>query len=182
MFQVSSFKFHDKKGFSIIEAVIYSALLAVLILVLSQLTLSAITSYRTARIKEDLIISSGRVLENFLRESRNASKVYLPTTVFDNDLGELSLATSFQPLDKTEPETYTDIYLAGGQVWIKRENELSQPLTGSNLEVTQFKLLRSVTANNLEGLRMQFSVKSKVKPSETLFLTAFVMLKGGYIQ
>jgi len=103
MFQVSSFKFCDKKGFSIIEAVIYSALLAVLVLVLSQLTLSAIASYRTARIKEDLIVSSGRVLENFLRESRNASKVYLPTTILDNDLGELSLATSFQPLDKTEP-------------------------------------------------------------------------------
>ena len=93
--------FHDKKGFSIIEAIIYSAMLAVLILILSRLTLSAITSYRTARIKEDLIISSGRVLENFLRESRNASKIYLPTTVLGNDLGELSLATSFQSLNNT---------------------------------------------------------------------------------
>ncbi|MEK7077940.1 MAG: type II secretion system protein [Patescibacteria group bacterium] len=174
--------FHDKKGFSIIEAIIYSAMLAVLILILSRLTLSAITSYRTARIKEDLIISSGRVLENFLRESRNASKIYLPTTVLGNDLGELSLATSFQSLNKTEPETYTDIYLVGGQIWLKRENESPQPLTGVGLEVTQFKLLRSVTTNNLEGLRLYLDLRSRVNSSETLFFSTFALLRGGYAQ
>ncbi len=181
MFQVSRLKFCDKKGFSIIEAVIYSALLAVLILVLSKLTLSAMTSYRTARIKEDLIISSGRGLENFLRESRNASKIYLPTTVLDNDLGELSLATSFQPLDKTEPETYTDIYLAGGQVWIKRENESPQALTSNDLEVTQFKILR-VKPLKFEGIKLYLAIRSRVNASETLSLTTFAMLRGGFVQ
>lgn len=182
MLQISGLKFHDKKGFSIIEAVIYSALLAVLVLVLSRLTLSAIASYRIARIKDDLIVSSGRVLENFLKESRSAAKVYWPTTVLDNDLGELSLVTSFQPLDKTESETYTDIYLASGQVWIKREGESPQPLTGSNLEATQFKLLRSVTANNLEGLRLYLTLRSRIKTNETLSLTTFAVLRGGYTQ
>ena len=174
--------FRNNKAFSLIEVMIYSALLAVLVLVLSQLTLNTLTSYKTAKIKEDLIISSSRVLENFLRESRNASKIYLPTTVLGNDLGELSLATSFQPINKNEPETYVDIYSASGQIWIKREGESPQPLTGAGLEATQFKLLRSENSHQREGIRLYVTLRSRINPEATLSFTTFAFLRGGYIQ
>lgn len=182
MINFSDSFFTNRKAFSLIEVMIYSALLAVVVLVLSQLTLNALTSYRTAKIREDLIISSSRVLENFLRESRSASKVYLPTSVLDNDLGELSLKTSFQPLNKNEPETYVDIYSASGQIWIKREGESPQPLTGSGLIATQFKLLRSENGHQREGLRLYVTLQSRVKPEATLSFTTFAFLRGGYTQ
>ena len=100
----------------------YAAVLAVVVTVLAGLTLNSFTSYRTAKVKGALVDSADQVAGAFLRETKNARRVYLPTTVVNSDFGELSLETSFRPATASGPVTFVDIYWSGGRVWIKREN------------------------------------------------------------
>ncbi len=168
-------------GFTLVEAVLYAAVLAVVITILAGLTVNNFTSYRAAKVKGELVDSADRVAGAFLQETKNARRVYLPTTVLDGDFGELSLETSFRPADETEPVTFTDIYWASGRVWIKRENKPAQPLSGEDVEATRFKLVRS---NNVggEGARLYLTLKSKSRPDQSIALTAFAFVRGSYTQ
>lgn len=168
-------------GFSLIEAMLYAGLLAVVVLILSELSLSTIKNYRLAKIRESLIVSTDQVLNTFFQETKNARRIYLPTTILDNNLGELSLETSFQNTDETELVTFVDFYWAQGQLWLKRENELAQVLTSPDLEVTQFQIARSVSGN-FEGLKLYLSLKSKINPEEIINLSTFVVIRGGYLK
>ncbi len=179
---ISNFQFPiSKRGFTLIEIILYMGALSFLALALSSLTLSTIKNYRLAKIKENLTTSADAVFGTFLQEVRNANKVYGPTTIFDSDFGELSLTTGFQPTNNTEPTTYVDIYLAGGRVWLKRENETAAALTDQNVEVTQFKVIE-VKPNALEGVRLYLSIRDKINTGEKISLTTFAMPKGNYIQ
>lgn len=170
-----------KKGFSLIEAMLYASLLAVVILVLSELSLSTIKNYRLAKIRENLVVAADQVLNTFLQETKNARRIYLPTTVPDSNLGELSLETSFQTINKTESITFVDFYWANGQIWFKRENESAQVLTSSDVDVTQFKITRSISGN-FEGLKLYLSLRSKIKPEEIINLSTFAVIRGGYLK
>ncbi|MFY9492881.1 MAG: type II secretion system protein [Minisyncoccia bacterium] len=174
-------KLITKQGFTLIEMILYVAALGILVTALSSLTLSTIKSYRLAKVRENLTTSADAVFSTFLQEARNASQIYAPTSVLDSDNGELSLVTGFAPTNKTEPATYVDIYLAGGRVWLKRENETATALTDQNAEVTQFKVVE-VKPNNLTGLRLYLSLRDRINPSEKVSLTTFAMPKGNYIQ
>ncbi|MEK7608888.1 MAG: hypothetical protein AAB476_00180 [Patescibacteria group bacterium] len=170
-----------KDGFTLIEMILYISSLSLLVLALSGLTLSTIKNYRLAKTRENLVTSADAVLGTFLQEARNASQIYTPTTVWDSDNGELSLVTGFQATNKTEPATYVDIYLAGGRVWLKRENETVTALTDQNAEVTQFKVVE-VKPNDMEGIRLYLSIRDRIKTEEKISLTTFAMPKGNYIQ
>ncbi|MBI4119140.1 MAG: hypothetical protein HY452_02665 [Parcubacteria group bacterium] len=168
-------------GFTLVEMILYISSLSLLILALSGLTLSTIKNYRSAKTRENLTASADAVLGAFLQETRNASRIYNPTTVFDSDNGELSLVTGFQSTAKTEPVTYVDIYLAGGRVWLKRENETAAALTDEAAEVTQFKVVE-VKPNDLTGVRLYLSIRDRINTGEKITFTTFAMPKGNYIQ
>ena len=181
--KVPSSKFQAPRfsGFTLVEIILYISSLSLLILALSSLTLSTIKNYRSAKTKENLTTSADAVLGAFLQETRNAGRIYSPTTVFDSDNGELSLTTTFQPTDETESTTYIDIYLAGGRVWLKRENETAVALTDEAAEVTQFKVVE-VKPNDIEGIRLYLSIRDRINTGEKITLTTFALPKGNYIQ
>lgn len=170
-----------EKGFTLIEAVLYASALAVVVTVIAGLTLNSFTSYRAAKAKGALVDSADRVASAFLQETKNAKRIYLPTTILDGDFGELSLETSFRPTAVSEPVTFVDIYWAGGRIWQKRENETAQPLSGENVEATKFKLVRSSTAGG-EGVRLYLSLKNRSNPNENISLSTFAFVRGGYTE
>ena len=175
-------KKNNQAGFSLIETVIYVGALAILVVVLSDLALGLVKNYRLVRVKESLALSADQVSGAFWRETRNASLIYLPTTVFDSDYGELSLTTDFQPTGGGEPTTYTDIYRAENRVWLKKEGGTPQALTSPSAEVTRFKLVRSSGAGGKEGARFYLDLKAADYPNETFSVTGFAVLRGGYVQ
>ena len=134
---------------------------------MASLTLNTYASYRAAKAKGVLVDSADRVAGAFLQETKNARRVYLPISVLDSGFGELSLETSFRPMEASEPVTFVDIYWAAGRIWLKRENESAQPLSSEDIEVTQFKLVRSSNVGG-EGLRLYLSLKNRSNPNENI--------------
>lgn len=170
----------SKDGLTLVETVVYMAVLAALTAALVGSVASLFKSYRLAKTKTELVTSTQTVWASFFKEVKNAREVYSPTTVLDSDTGELSLVSAFQPTDKTEPETYVDMYLAGGRVWLKRENETPQALTSNVMEVTSFRIEKFSPGAKPPGLRLHLTVRARERPDENLSLTAFAVLRGGY--
>lgn len=83
-------------GFTLIETILYVAVLGVLLVVISNLILGTIGNYKTSSIRDGLASSGYQVFGFFFTEVKNANSIYLSNSTLDNDFGSLSLATSFQ--------------------------------------------------------------------------------------
>lgn len=175
--------FHDpRRGFTLVEALVYVAVVGVLVTAVSNLIVGMVSNYRTANIKDELALSAQDVFTSFFREVKNADKIYVPGSVFDNDLGALVLETHFQLGDEFASGGQTKFYLSDGQILIKRAGETALALTPEGLEVVQFKFTRVEPKPGREGARLQLSIRNKVRPGETFSLTTFTMLRGSYAQ
>lgn len=165
-----------------VETVVYMAVLAALTAALVGSVAYLFKSYRLAKTKTELVTSTQTVWTSFFKEVKNAREVYSPTTVLDSDDGELSLVSAFNPADSAEPVIYVDMYLAGGRVWLKRENEAPQALTSNVLEVTRFRIEKFAPGAKPPGLRLHLAVRARERPDENLSLTAFAVLREGYVK
>jgi len=178
---ISNFQFPiSKRGFTLVETILYVAVLAVLLTVISNLILGTIGNYKTSSIRDELASSGYQVFGSFFREVKNANSVSLSTSSLDNDLGALSLTTPFQLGNGLIGQT--NFYLSGGRIMLSRVNETPLVLTSENIEVTKFKFIRVTPKTGLEGVRFYLDLKSKIKPAESFSLTTFTMLRGGYMQ
>ena len=128
-----------KKGFTLIELVIYVSIFIVLVVTI---TLFAMTFTETAartRIKRELSSSAYAAMKTILYEMKRADKIYLPTSVFNTQPGQLSLETS-QELPTGESSTYIDFYLdSDSKLYLKREGKGPQPLIPEDFRVTKLE-------------------------------------------
>lgn len=182
MLKKRGFKIIDsQKGFTFVEVLVYVGVIGILVIAISNLTLGMMTNYRTASIKDELALSAREVFEVFFKETKNASKIYLPDSVFDNDLGMLVLETNFQ-LGDEYGFGQAKLYVSEGRIWIKRHNETPLVLTPDSLEATQFRFERVKPKSDLEGVRFYLTLRNKARTNETFSFTTFAMIRGGYIK
>ena len=169
-------------GFTLVETIVYVAVVGVLVVAISNVTLGMLNNYRTASTKDELALSANEVFGFFFREVKNAKDIYLPASTLDNDLGALTLDTTFGFGDEVGVSAQVSFYLSDGKIMFKREGETALALTPDGLEVTQFKFVRVVPKLGLEGVRFYLNLKNKHRANETFSLTTFAMLRGGYIK
>ncbi|MEK7564771.1 MAG: hypothetical protein AAB501_00860 [Patescibacteria group bacterium] len=178
--QINSKEAKSCIGFTLIETLLYVAVLGVLLVVISNLILGTIGNYKTSSIRDGLASSGYQVFGFFFREVKNANSVYFSTSSLDNDFGTLSLTTPFQLGSGLVGQT--TFYLSGGRIMLSREGETPLVLTPDDIEIIKFKFIRITPKAGLEGIRFYLDLKSKIKPEETFSLTTFTMLRGGYIK
>ncbi|MDP3764645.1 MAG: prepilin-type N-terminal cleavage/methylation domain-containing protein [bacterium] len=171
---------YEKKGFTLVEVVLYVGVLGVLLVAISNLMLGTMANYKTSSIKDELASSGYQVFGFFFREIKNANSINISDSLLSNDLGVLSLASPFQLGSGSVGKA--ELYLSGGRIMFKREGETPLVLTSDNIEITKFKFVRVTPRAGLEGVRFYLDFKSKIKPAETFSLTTFTMLRGGYTQ
>ncbi|MDP3093899.1 MAG: type II secretion system protein [bacterium] len=133
-----------KKGFTLLEMVVYIAVLAVIIGAVSSLFLWAFRSQRKARAIQE-VADNGRVaMGAILQEIREAKKAYLPTSVFDSDSGQLSLETA-KYLPAGETTAFVDFYLCQSRLCLKKEGEDPLAVTSGKVRVKKLRFTRLVT-------------------------------------
>ncbi len=151
---------HGKKtGFSLLETIIYIALLVMIIIVVSELFLWMIRSQVKTRAIQETTDNARRAMEVISQEVRSAETIYLPTSLFDSDLGQLSLKTT-KYLPSGETTAYIDFYLCHSQLCLKKEGLLSSALTSDKVEVKKLKFTR-VKTGNLPSVEISLEVSFK---------------------
>jgi type II secretory pathway pseudopilin PulG len=160
-----------KRGFSIIEMLVYIAVLVSVTLagVLTYLSLSTnLVRYETERAMSHAAQVS---LERMVRDIREATSI---------DLGLSTLGTSPGVLTLVSGATTTKFSLSSGNVLLSRNGVDIGPLTNDNVTVSQLLFTRySGTATELIRIALTLSASNKAASTTQTFYSSAV-LRGTY--
>ena len=171
---------NNKKGIGLIEIVIYAGLLAMISVLLVNFLMQVINTYYMVRAEREVIGQGRAAIETVHKTIAQAQSVYAPTSAFGIDSGQLSLVTT-QGAIAGHATAYMDFWVENGRLWIRREGELPMALTGTSVNVTQFKLERVVQALGVQAVRTTLHIeyaRLKFAASTTLYATSAI--RGNY--
>lgn len=123
------------KGFTLITALIYVALLAIVAALLARFAVSIIRTNTQAQLAGEVVDNAQRSLAIITQEIQQADSIYTPTSVLGAHPGQLSLATT-QNLPSDENITYLDFYVDDEHLYLKREGAAAQLLTSERVKVS----------------------------------------------
>lgn len=151
-----------KKGFTLIEAIVYLALFGIVFLTIVQFTFAMAAQNKD---NEDQIIVEREVifLNEHLNESfTNTQSINEGSTVFNNDTGSLFLTTSSGLISYT---------IVDGSL-IFNSGSVTEQLTSVGIRIDKFHLerVRSAKTGNLIGARIELALTatSKARISKTI--------------
>lgn len=154
-----------RKGFTLIEFLIYIAVLVIII--------SAVISFFLWSNQINIKTTSSReVMDNINRamavmsyEIKSAEDIYFPTSVLGTNPGQLSLMVS-NYLPSGETTSYVDFYLCGTQICLKKESPNSIIiLTSDNVEVKKLIFSQIATDVDKPSIKIKLEIDYKA-PSD----------------
>ena len=134
---------HKKdSGFTLMEILIYIAVLAVIISIIFSFFLWASHSSAKAKALREVLDNSRGAMEIMALEIKGAKSIYTPTS----DTAQLSLETG-RYLPEGESSAYIDFYLCDDRLCLKKESQDSVAFTSDKVEVKNLEFsLISVTS------------------------------------
>lgn len=167
-----------ENGFTLIEVLVYAALLAIVSLVILLFVNQLLGVNESTRRTRESLDNARRALETITQEIRHADSLYTPTSVFGTNPGQLSLVTT-RDLPADEDLTYVDFYLDNNNLYLKREGQTDQLVTSEKVKVTNL----TFTNNNVGGedaIRTAITVEHRDPTSgskNTVTLTSSAVLR-----
>jgi len=131
-------------GFTLIEVLVYIAVLVIVITVVSTFFLWGVRSNTKAKVMRETLDNNRRAMEIITREIKEAISIYAETSTFDSHPSQLSLETT-KHLPEGETTTYVDFYLSGTQLCFKKESQDPIALTSDKVEVSNLVFSRVIT-------------------------------------
>ena len=131
-------------GFTLIEILIYIAVLVIIITVVSSFFLWDIRSNTKTKVMRETLDNNRRAMEIITRETKEAMSIYAETSTFNSHPGQLSLETT-KYLPEGESTAYVDFYLCGTQLCFKKESQDPIALTSDKVEVSNLVFSRVIT-------------------------------------
>jgi len=113
-----------KQGFTIIEFIVYIAVLAILGGAVSTLFLWTLKAHTKAQVLQETTFSAQLAMDRVMHEVREAESLYLPTTTAT----QVSLKTTASA-PPGETTGYIDFFLCGQTLCMKKEEAVPVALT-----------------------------------------------------
>jgi type II secretory pathway pseudopilin PulG len=158
-------------GFSLVEAMVYIAVLVFVAGALVTTFLSLDTVLLRNKTERELTESARVSLERMVRDMRAADGINTSLSTFGVANGALTL---------TEGATTTRFYLSGGDVVMSVNGTELGPLTSNNVTVESFFITRFVgTHTEMVRVALTLSASSKAASSTRTYYTSAV-LRGTY--
>ena len=154
----------NQKSFTLIEMLVYIAVLAIITVAVSSFFLWFIHSNTKARAMRETLDNARRAVEMMTYEIKEAKSIYTPTTTST----QLSLEST-KHLPEGEKTTYIDFYLCGTQLCFKREPvssiaTSSKPLalTSDQVEVKNlvFSQIATISTNPSVQINLKIDYKN----------------------
>lgn len=147
-----------KKGFTLMELLIYSAIIALIIVFTVLFVLSIVKETAKSSVREEVQRNAANILRVFTFEVREAQSIYTSTSDFSGNPGRLSLLIT-RNLPAGETSSYIDMYTDDGAFCVKRELTGVSCITSSGVDVTSLAFTRIVQAGGQESVRMRFILR-----------------------
>ena len=180
--RISKLGFRNLKsgGLSLLEIIIYIALLGMVAVFVSNSLIQIVNTYYRAVAEREIISNARLLIETLNKSIASSQEIYTPTSRFNNDAGQLSLITAINT-QTGHTTSYVDYYLDNGRIWVKAEGQANVPISASSVRITKFRLERITQGLNREAVKITLAVNaasSKFTASATLNLTTAV--RGSY--
>ncbi len=159
-------------GFTIIELMTYVGVFGMLVGAVGVLLFWTIRTQAKVQAENEAVFQSSRAMEVMTKEIQGAKSIYIPTSLFGSDPGQLSLETDNQ-MPSGETSTYVDFFVCGTRLCMKRESQEPSPLTSEKVEVEQF-LVTHIVTGGAPSIRVDLTIL--VNPIGLLEYTATVPL------
>lgn len=166
-------------GFTLTEVIVYIGLLGGIAVFVGNFLIHTTSVYHRARAERE-VLSNGRLLLETVQETiTRARRVYVPTSRFNTNAGQLSLliAANSTPDHDT---LYQDFWIDNGRMWMRQEGGVSSPLSASSVRVTRFYLERIVQGLGKEAVKITLQVDSGARFPSSITLNATAALRGNY--
>ena len=169
-------KTKNNRGITLVETIIYMALLILVMGVIVQVLVSIGGVYRNIKLTRELESSGTIAMESMLREIRNASNVVLNESSFGTSPGVLTVAGVDEDLNPYK----IAFSVASGALQISKNGETPTALTSSSGAVS-YLLFNHVATSTSEGVRIELEMSgtSTSTPKSERFY-GFAVLRGSY--
>ena len=147
------------KGFTLVEILVYLALLVLVIGAVLSFLLFAADSQVALVSQRSITLEGSGALEFMAKEIREARSIYTPTSVLDAHPGQLSLETK-KAMPAGEQGTFVDFFLCQEQLCMKRESETPTALTSPSVKVENL-VFRQVVSGSIPSLKVELTLFSK---------------------
>jgi len=159
---------HQEKGFTLIEMVIYVALVGIISVVLFGIIFFIIRLNSKIIALSRVNSNAYSTMERMTYEIINSEYIYLPTSNFENynynafAEKQLSLATKIgSPVE--EDINYVDFYLESDTLFIKEEGMSPIALTSSDVKVTRLEFSYYLN-DTRESVQIEIDIKANNSP------------------
>lgn len=123
------------RGFTLIETIFYVAIITVVTGILLLTVLNNLSAYNRSESQQNMFQNANDALKTIMNETKYSKSIYTPTSVMDNDAGQLSLETAVNA-PTGETTTFVDFYLDNGVIYQKKEGEAALALTSDRVVIT----------------------------------------------
>jgi len=169
----------SNKGVTLVEVIIYIALLGGIAVFLSNFLLYTVNIYQRARSDREIISNARLILETINKSVAQANEVYFPSSKFNDDAGQLSLITQLGA--QTEHTTaYLDFWVDNGRVWTKAEGASSAPLSAATVRISRLNFERILQGLNRDAVKIVIQVDSVSKFPSSITLNSTMAVRGNY--
>ncbi len=145
----------DNMAFSLVETIIYVALLAIILTVIIDSILVMSNAYRSVTVTRNIEDTALISMDRMTREIRNASSIDETQTVYNNDHGAIFLNS----IDASNTPTSIKFYLSGQRILIDENGTYLGPITSSNVLVDSL-YFRPIVSSSSVGIKIEMVLES----------------------
>lgn len=163
-------------GFSLLEMVVYSALLGIVAVLLMHSLFAGVRAWTDMRLSHDMNRSALSVFDRMAFEIRASYDIYTPASVLGSSPGRLSLLKE----NDAGVNSTAEFYIATSSVRIKENGADAGPLTPDNATVNSF-IVRPITTTHSKGVKIELSMtvtRGALSRTRTFYNT--FVLRGSY--
>ena len=168
---------NNNKGFTLLELLIYIAVIALIITAVSAMLLWGVRSRAKAKVMDEVTRQADSAMTIMLREIREAGSVYTPTSILGSHPGQLSLQTA-KYVPPGEILGYIDFFLCGTRLCLKKEAQDPVALTSENVVVDNLVFSSVGGSANPSAVRVVISLRYN-SPAQQPAYRASVNLQSG---
>lgn len=158
-----------KRGFSIVEIIIYLAIFTTISILVINSFIVVLSSFSSIRMNHNLLNSGSMAMERISREVRQAKNIDLFNTT--NEVLQLNST------DASGNVAIIKFAKVGGALNIYKNDIIVGNLLSSGITLNSISFDRISTAKS-EGVKIKITIKNSKNKTENFYDT--VMLRGGY--
>jgi Tfp pilus assembly protein PilW len=170
--------YSNKKGTSIVEALVYIAILVMLFAGIVRGVFMLTTSYRNVKVYRSIEVTAVNVMERMIREIRNATSVNTAQTSYTVSPGSLSLNTTNASGTAMTVRFY--VATSTSRMYMEENGVNLGPLTPSDISVSSL-VFKSFSTSTSAAVKIEMtlsSASSAVSFSKNFYSTA--VIRGSY--